>query len=55
MDTGTSAEGGAGADHEGCPHVFRDDWLGVAVPVFSLACASSPCSAPAGFYLYSET
>ena len=25
MDTGTSAEGEAGADHGGCPHVFRDD------------------------------
>ena len=30
-------------------------WLGAIVPVFSLACVSSPCSVPAGFYLYSET
>ena len=39
MDTGTSAEGGAGADHEGCPHWCHRTCVLSGVCVLPLLCA----------------
>lgn len=56
MDTATSAESKAGAQHEVCPHIFRDDCLsGVLRLPPGPSCHSDLCWSPAHHELILST